>query len=171
MHDKDGILPDWLGSGEDLFATIQIIQGKNISIGFLEIDHNFKFSAEFNYPVILTLKSISADIACDTVAFRIEGVTPDKRLIEESFVAPSVVRTLTHQDLVSFFAEIVVKDVTFALFLNKRPRRFRDLRFWPLTETQKIVLNEHFVFEIMEVLDQQRAVQALNTDADESLFV
>jgi len=171
MHDKDGVLPDWLGSGEDLFATIQIIQGKNISIGFLEIDYNFKFSTEFNYPVILTLKSINADIACDTVAFRIEGVPANKKMIEENFVAPSVTHSLTHQDLVSFFAEIVIKDITFALYLNKRPRRFRDLRFCPLTEKQKIVLNGRFVFEIMEVLDRERAVQALTTDADESLVV
>ncbi len=164
MHGKDGILPDWLGSGEDLFATIQIIQGKNISIGFLEVDYNFKFSVQFNYPAVLTIKTINQEIVCDTIAFRIDAATLESRMIEENFVAPSVIHSLTHQDLVSFFADIVLKDITFALFLNQHPRRFRDLRFFPLTENQKIVLNDRFVFEIMAVLDKQRMAQSLSAD-------
>lgn len=164
MPDKNGILPDWLGSGEDLFATIQIIQGKKINVGFLEIDHNFKFSTEFNYPAVLTIKTINQDITCDTIAFRIDAATPERRMIEENFVAPSVIHSLTHQDLVSFFADIVLKDITFALFLNQHPHRFLDLKFFPLTEDQKIILNDRFVFEIMAVLDKPRTAQSLRAD-------
>jgi len=168
MSDKNITLPDWLGSGEDLFATIQIIQSKNINIGFLEIDFNFKFSNEFNYPVIFTLKTIGTDVVADCIAFRIEEKDPNKRMIEENFVAPSVSRILTHQDFIKFFADVIKDDIPFALYLNDRPRKFRDLRFCPLTEKQKIVLNEHLIFSIMERLDRQRAVQSLSIDADET---
>jgi hypothetical protein len=168
MSDKNISLPDWLGSGEDLFATIQIIQSKNINIGFLEIDYNFKFSNEFNYPVIFTLKTIGVDIVADCIAFRIDEKDPNKRMIEENFVAPSVSRILTHHDFIKFFADVVRDDITFALYIDNRPRKFRDLRFCPLTEKQKITLNERLSFEIMECLDRQRAVQSLLLDADES---
>jgi hypothetical protein len=169
MNHEDQTLPDWLGSGEDLFATIQIIQSKNINIGFLEIDYNFKFSNEFNYPAVFTLKTIGTEITADCIAFRIDEKDPNKRMIEENFVAPSVSRILTHQDFIKFFAEVVRDDVPFALYLDERPRKFRDLRFCPLTEKQKIILNERLVFEIMERLDRQRATQSLSLDADESL--
>jgi hypothetical protein len=169
MSSKDITLPDWLGSGEDLFATIQIIQSKNINIGFLEIDYNFKFSNEFKYPVIFTLKTIGIDIVADCIAFRIDEKDPNKRVIEENFVAPSVSRILTHHDFIKFFADIVRDDITFALYMNERPRKFRDLRFSPLTEKQKITFNERLIFEIMECLDRQRATQSLSLDEDESL--
>jgi hypothetical protein len=160
--DNRGIsLPDWLGSGEDLFATIQIIQGKDVKHGFLEIDYNFKFSEEFNYPVVFTIKTVGACLEADGIAFRIGELEPSKRKIDEHFVAPSVSRMLTHEDFINFLAEVVREDISFAIYLKGSHPRFRDLKFYPLAAKQKIVFNERLGFEIMERIDRQKAASPL----------
>ena len=154
------ILPDWLGSGHDLFGTIQIIKGKKIQRGFLEIDFEFKFSEKFNYPIVFEIKSVNSDIEAYAVAFQIDGdIEPATRAIEENIIAPRVCRTLRRSDFVKFFAEVVANDVDFALYINKVPKKFKDIKLYNLTEEQKIILNERLIMEITEVLDREHSVQ------------
>jgi hypothetical protein len=154
---KDTALPDWLSSGQDLFGTIQIIRGKSIQKGFLEIDFDFKFSETFNYPIIFEIKSSNADIVADAIAFRIDGeIDPARKAIEESIIAPKICSTLRKNDFINFFADVVEKDVNFALYINKMPEKFKDIKIYNLSETQKIVFNDRFIFAITEALDKRK---------------
>ncbi len=147
-------LPDWLGSGEDLFGTIQIMKGKNIKKGILEIDYNFNFSEKFSYPVVFEFKTIDNEIVIDHIAFRVWGERYAKqRMIEENITIPGVIRTLRHKDFIHFFAEVVRKDIDFALYLDEIPKKFIGVKFHPLQAGQRIVLNEQLIMEILHCLD------------------
>ena len=150
------VLPDWLGSGQDLFGTIQVIKGKRVKFGFLEIDLNFKFSDTFNYPIIFRLRSIDTEIVADAISFRINGsIDPARRVIEEKVIVPKVCRILKKCDFLGFFADVVHHDVDFAIYLNKTPRRLKDITVYDLNDDQKIVLNEKLVLQIARVLDER----------------
>lgn len=150
------ILPDWLGSGHDLFGTIQIIKGKSIQYGYLEMDFNFKFSDTFNYPIIFGIRSVDADIVAHAIAFRINGtIDPAQRAIEERVIAPKVCQTLKQHDFICFFADVVQNNIDFALYINKTPRRFKDIIIYALNDDQKLVLNERLLMKIAEVLDER----------------
>ncbi len=150
-------LPDWLSSGQDLFGTIQIIKGKKIDVGYLEIDSEFKFSKTFNYPIIFIIKSSNSDIEADAIAFKIdEDKGKTERAIEESIIAPHVCNILRREDFLKFFAEVVEKDIDFALYINKTPEKFKDLKIYQLNENQKIVFNERLILAISEILDRQK---------------
>ncbi|OPX17883.1 hypothetical protein BXT86_04090 [candidate division WOR-3 bacterium 4484_100] len=83
LKNKDKItLPDWLSSGQDLFGTIQIIKGKKIELGYLEIDSEFTFSGTFNYPIIFIIRSSNSDIEADAIAFKIDK---DKDTTQRAF--------------------------------------------------------------------------------------
>lgn len=153
---KNVILPDWLGSGQDLFGTIQIMRGKQIKRGFLELDFDFKFSETFNYPIVFEIKSLESDIEAYGIAFRIDReADPAQRAIEENIIAPKVCSSLRRDDFIKFFADVVSKNVDFALYLNKTPRRFKNIKFFKLNEEQKIVLNERLMLAISEELDKR----------------
>jgi hypothetical protein len=154
---KGVILPDWLGSGQDLFGTIQIMKGKQIARGFLEIDFDFKFSQSFNYPIVLEIKSAQSDLEAFGIAFRIDReADPAQRAIEEKIIAPKVCGSLRRDDFIKFLADVVEKNVDFAIYLNKTPRRFKNIKFFRLTEEQKIVLDDRLMFAIAEVVDRRR---------------
>lgn len=156
-NNKSVILPDWLGSGQDLFGTIQIMQGKQITDGFLEIDFDFKFSETFNYPIIFKIKSADAHIEAFGIAFRIDReADPAQRVIEENIIAPKVCDSLRHDDFIRFFAEVVEKNVDFALYLNKTPRRFEGIRFFKLSDAQRIIFDEKLMLAIADVVDKHR---------------
>ncbi len=167
LKNKDKItLPDWLSSGQDLFGTIQIIKGKKIELGYLEIDSEFTFSGTFNYPIIFIIRSSNSDIEADAIAFKIDkDKDTTQRAIEEHIIAPRVCNILRRDDFLQFFADVVEKDIDFALYLNKTPEKFKDLRIYKLNENQKIVFNERLILAITEVLDQRRA----NTESDQGL--
>lgn len=151
------ILPDWLGSGQDLFGTIQIMKGKKITRGFLEIDFDFKFSETFNYPIIFAIKSANSNVETYGLAFIIDReIDPAQRAIEENIIAPRVCSSLRHNDFIEFFADVIEKDVDFALYLNKTPRKFRSIKIFKLTEQQKIVLDERLAFAIADELDKRK---------------
>lgn len=154
---KGVILPDWLGSGEDLFGTIQIMQGKQINNGFLEIDFDFKFSESFNYPIVFEIKNVEANIEAFGIAFRIDReADPSQRVIEENIIAPKVCSSLRRDDFIKFFADVVEKNVDFALYLNKTPRRFRSIKFFKLSDEQKIIFNQKLMLAIADVVDKRR---------------
>lgn len=153
---KDIMLPDWLGSGHDLFGTIQIMKGKKIDKGFLEIDFDFKFSETFNYPIIFEIKSINSDIEASAVAFRIdEGKDAEKKSIEENVIAPKVCSTLRRRDFIKFFADVVEKNIDFALYINKMPKKFTGIKIYSLDEKQKFVFDEHLALAITDILDHR----------------
>jgi len=166
--DRDLItLPDWLGSGEDLFGTIHIMQSKKIDKGILEIDDSFRFSEKFKYPIVFTIKSVENLIVAEGIAFRLhEEKDKSKRTIEESIIVPSVCRMLELSDFVEFFAHIVKEDVSFALYLNKIPARFKNLKIYELKNNQIIVFNDKLIMKIMAVLDKDKAGQTLSLDAE-----
>ncbi|MEO0141961.1 MAG: hypothetical protein ABIL70_00900 [candidate division WOR-3 bacterium] len=171
MEQKDIELPDWLGSGQDLFDTIQILKGKKIEQGFMEIDYNFKFSEKFSYPVVFELKTLEGDVVIDRIAFRVSGEKDDKqRKIEETIIIPGVIRTLTREDFIKFFAEVIKKDIDFALYLNESPKKFSGLKFRELKEGQKIVLNEQLIIEIMAQLEPTGSTSVLGSDNAGALF-
>ncbi len=150
------ILPDWLGSGQDLFGTIQIMQGKKIEKGFLEIDFDFKFSETFNYPIIFEIKSRNSNIEAYAIAFRIgEGKGDAHRVIEEQFIAPKVCSSLRLDDFIKFFADVVEKDIDFALYINRTPEKFKKIKIYALDEKQKIVFDQRLILSITEILDQR----------------
>lgn len=150
------VLPDWLGSGQDLFGTIQIIKGKTIEKGFLEFDFDFKFSETFNYPIFFEIRNIDAEIEAHAIGFRFdEGIDRDTRAIEESIIAPKVCSSLRRADFIIFLADIVEKEIDFALYLNKIPKKFKNIMTYALSDEQRIVLNERLIMEVMEVLDKR----------------
>jgi hypothetical protein len=156
---KGVVLPDWLGSGQDLFGTIQIMKGKQITRGFLELDFDFKFSETFNYPIVFEIKNLGADIEAFGIAFRIDReADPAQRFIEENIIAPKVCNSLRKIDFVNFFAEVIDKNVDFALYLDKTPRRFEGIRFIKLNSEQILVFDEKMMFAISEALDRKKNV-------------
>ncbi len=154
---KGVILPDWLGSGQDLFGTIQIMKGKQIARGFLEIDFDFRFSESFNYPIVFEIRSVHSNLEAFGIAFRIDReADPAQRAIEENIIAPKVCSSLRLDDFIKFFADVVEKNVDFAIYLNKAPRRFKNIKFFKLSEEQKIVLNERLMIAITEAVDRRK---------------
>lgn len=150
------VLPDWLGSGQDLFGTIQIIKGKQIKNGYLEVDTNFRFSDAFNYPIVFRIRSNESDIEIYGISFRINGVISGAaRTIEELIIAPKVCETITKQNFVEFFADIILQDIDFALYISKTPKKFKGIRVFELKDDQRIILNERFIMQITMVLDQR----------------
>ncbi|OGC43375.1 hypothetical protein A2Y85_08480 [candidate division WOR-3 bacterium RBG_13_43_14] len=150
------ILPDWLGSGQDLFGTLQIIKGKSIARGFLEVDYDFNFNDAFNYPVVFEIKSEEGEVVSESIAFRINGnIDSASRVIEEKIIAPKVCNALRREDFIQFLAVVVEKNVDFALYLNKVPQKILDLKFYQLNPPQKLVFNDRSIMEIASVLDQR----------------
>jgi hypothetical protein len=150
------MLPDWLGSGQDLFGTLQIIKGKSIKRGFLEIDYDFNFNDAFNYPVIFELKSDQGEVICEAIAFRIDGdIDSASRMIEEKVIAPKVCTALKRADFIQFLAIVVERNIDFALYLNKTPKKIKNLKFYQLNQEQKIVFSDRLIMEIAAVLDQR----------------
>jgi len=164
--DKDHLqLPDWLGSGEDLFGTIHIIQSKMIDKGYLEIDYNFKFTAKFRYPVVFTIKSIESLIVADGIGFRVDlQKDRSKKAIDEKITIPSICKILKLDDFIDFFAQVVKNDVTFALYLEQ-PEKFKDLKVYELKSNQIIVFNDKLSMKIMTVLDKEKAGHSLPLDS------
>jgi hypothetical protein len=153
------MLPDWLSSGQDLFGTLQIIRGKQIDQGYLEVDFDFRFSDTFNYPIIFNIRSMNGDIEAYAISFRIRDEKDvAERVIDERFIAPKVASILTINDFIGFFADVVQKDIDFALYINKTPEKFKKLNVYQLNPKQRIVFNEHFIMAITEVLDRRLQV-------------
>ena len=150
------VLPDWLGSGQDLFGTIQIIKGKQIKNGYLEMDTDFRFSDTFNYPIVFRVRSHEGDIEIYGVSFRINGnMNGAARAIEERIIAPKVCATITKQDFIEFFADVILQDIDFALYINKVPKKFKGIKVFELQDNQRIILNERLIMQITLVLDQR----------------
>ena len=150
------VLPDWLGSGQDLFGTLQIIKGKSIARGFLEIDYDFNFNDAFNYPVVFEIKSEEGEVVSDAIAFRIDGdIEPSSLIIEEKIIAPKVCSALKLEDFIQFLATVVEKNLDFALYLNKAPQKILNLKFHRLNPDQKVVFNDRLIMHIAGVLDQR----------------
>ncbi len=150
------ILPDWLGSGQDLFGTLQIIKGKSINRGFLEVDYDLNFNDAFNYPVVFEIKSEAGEVISEAIAFRIDGnIDPSSRMIEEKIIAPKVCNALKLDDFILFLAIVVEKNVDFALYLNKTPKKITNLKFYKLNPKQKILFNDRLIMQIAAVLDQR----------------
>jgi hypothetical protein len=144
------ILPDWLGSGQDLFGTIQIIKGKRIDHGFLEIDFDFRFSDTFNYPIVFSVRSTKTDIEVYALSFRIDqDIDAATRAIEERIIAPKVCQTLTQNDFIRFFADVVQHNIDFALYINKTPKKLQKMTVFQLNTDQR------FIMRIAAVLDER----------------
>jgi len=155
--DKEIVLPSWLGSGYDLFDTIQIIKGKNIQDGYLEIDLRFKFGDNFEYPIVFEIKSSVSGVDVVAIAFNISETDKTKWLIEEKVIVPKICNIITREDFINYFTDVVERNIDFALYINKKPWRYAKLKFYNLKDTQKIIFNEHFVMAITKVLDERRA--------------
>ena len=73
------------------------------------------------------MKTIDSDIVVSAIAFRINGnIDQATKSIEENIIAPKVCKSLQRRDFVEFFADIIEKNVDFALYLNKIPKKFKD---------------------------------------------
>jgi len=165
QNEKEIELPDWLGSGEDLFGTIHIMQSKKIEKGYLEFDYNFTFSEKFKYPVVFTIKSIESMIVADGIAFRVDlEKDKSKKTIDENVIVPSVCKILELNNFIEFFAQVVKNDVTFALYLEQ-PEKFKDLKVYELKSSQIIVFNDKLSMKIMAVLDKEKASQHIPNNA------
>lgn len=150
------ILPDWLGSGQDLFGTIQIIKGKQLESGYLEMDSDFRFSDAFNYPIVFRIRSGDGDIEIYAISFRINSdISPAARAIEEKIIVPKVCKTITRQDLITFFADVVQRNVDFALYINEPPKKFQSLVVCELDSDQRLILNDRLIMKITMVLDER----------------
>jgi hypothetical protein len=161
-HDNHGlktgrvILPDWLGSGQDLFGTIQIIKGKMIESGYLEVDSDFRFSDAFNYPIVFRIRSLNGEIEIYAISFRVNGdISAAARVIEERIIVPNVCKTITKQDLITFLADVVQRNVDFALYINKTPKKFKNITVCELGSDQRIILNDRLIMQITVVLDER----------------
>uniref|UniRef100_A0A7C4XE06 Uncharacterized protein n=1 Tax=candidate division WOR-3 bacterium TaxID=2052148 RepID=A0A7C4XE06_UNCW3 len=171
MEARNIELPDWLGSGQDFFDTIQILKGKKINDGYMEMDYNFKFSDKFSYPVVFKIRNLEGDVVIDHIAFRVWGGKDDKqRKIEETITIPSVIRTLRRKDLINFFAEVIRNDIDFVLYLEEMPKKFRGVKFYELKENQKIVFNEKLIMEIMSCLEPTHSTATFGLDEVESIL-
>ena len=151
--------PDMSGRGNDFLNTIQILQNKEIHEGFLEAELHFRFSAAFRYPVIFKLQGAGAVPETVALAFDISQVDKTKQLVEEKFIVPKVCIKVTRNSIVNYLADVVEKNSNFALYLNKKPPTYEKLVFYPLTDNQKIVFNEHLVMAVIKILDERTKIK------------
>jgi hypothetical protein len=120
------------------------------------MDSAFRFSDAFNYPIVFKIRSQNGDIEIYALAFRINGdISSAARAIEERIIVPEVCKTITKQDMVKFLADVVQRNVDFALYINKTPRRFKNIAVCDLEGDQRIILNERLIMQITVVLDER----------------
>jgi hypothetical protein len=149
--------PDWQGSGSELLNTIRRVKDKMVRRGFLEIDLPYEFSDTFRYSVVIEVESSGSVIESVAIAFRIDkDMDATKSAIEESVIVPEVLSTFTRDNLMNYFADIVEKQSRLAFYLNRKPRKFENLKFYELTNEQKVVFNEFLVMAIEKVLIERK---------------
>ena len=150
------ISPSWSGSGDDLFDTIQVLTNREIHDGYFEIDIVFKFSDTFKYPLVFEIKSSDSVVESIAIAFNIPKKDKTKWTIEERIIVPEVCKTITREDFIKYFADIVEKDGNFAVYIDRKPPEYKKLKFHNLTDEQKVVFNEHLFMAIIKVLDERK---------------
>lgn len=152
--------PDWQGNGSELLGTIQTVKDKVVSSGFLEIELRYEFSNTFRYPVVIEVKSSGPIIESVAIAFKIDnGMNATKSAIEESIIVPEVLNAFKRDDFINYFADIVEKQSKLAFYLNKKPAKFKNLKFHKLAEKQKIIFNEFLIMAIEKVLEERKSVR------------
>ena len=152
--------PDWQGNGSELLGTIQTVKDKVVSNGFLEIELPYEFSNTFRYPVVIEVKSSGPIIESVAIAFKIDnGMNATKSAIEESIIVPEVLNAFKRDDFINYFADIVEKQSKLFFYLNKKPAKFKNLKFHKLAEKQKIIFNEFLIMAIEKVLEERKSVR------------
>ena len=152
--------PDWQGNGSELLGTIQTVKDKVVSNGFLEIELPYEFNNTFRYPVVIEVKSSGPIIESVAIAFKIDdemGAT--KSTIEKNIIVPEVLNVFKRDDFINYLADIVEKQSKLAFYLNKKPAKFKKLKFYKLIDKQKIVFNEFLIIAIEKVLEERKSVK------------
>ena len=152
--------PDWQGNGSELLGRIQTVKDKVVSNGFLEIELPYEFSNTFRYPVVIEVQSSGPVIESFAIAFKIDdemGAT--KSTIEKNIIVPEVLTTLKRDDFINYLSDIVEKQSKLAFYLNKKPAKFKNLKFHKLAEKQKIIFNEFLIMAIEKVLEKRKSVK------------
>ncbi|MCK4250854.1 hypothetical protein KAX97_05375 [candidate division WOR-3 bacterium] len=152
--------PDWQGRGSELLSTIQTVKDKVVHSGFLEIEIPYEFSNTFRYPVVIEVKSSGPVIESFAIAFKIDdemGAT--KSTIEKNIIVPEVLNTFKRDDFINYLSDIVEKQSKLAFYLNKKPAKFKNLKFHKLAEKQKIIFNEFLIMAIEKVLEKRKSVK------------
>lgn len=150
------ISPSWSGSGDNLFDTIQVLKNREIHDGYLEIDIAFRFSDTFKYLLVFEMKSSDSVVESIAIAFNIPEKDKTKWAIEERIIVPEVCETITREDFIKYFADIVEKDGNFAVYIDKKPTEYEKLKFHTLTDKQKVVFNEHLLMAIIKYWMRER---------------
>jgi hypothetical protein len=149
--------PDWQGNGSELLDTIRRVKDKAVRRGFLEIDLPYEFSDTFRYPVVIEVESSGSVIESIAIAFRIDkDMGAAKSTIEESIIVPEVLSAFTRDNLINYFADIVEKQSKLSFYLNKNPVKFKKLKFYKLTNEQKIVFNEFLIMAVERALEKRK---------------
>jgi hypothetical protein len=152
------ISPNWSGTGDDLFDTIQVLTNREIHDGYFETDIVFKFSDTFKYPLVFEIKSSDSVVESITIAFNIPKRDKTKWAIEERIIVPEVCEAITREDFIKYFADIdiVERDGNFVVYIDKKPTEYEKLTFHILTDGQKVVFNEHLLMALIKVLDERK---------------
>jgi hypothetical protein len=152
--------PDWQGNGSELLGTIQTVKDKVVSNGFLEIELPYEFSNTFRYPVVIEVKSSGPIIESVAIAFKIDDeMGAAKSTIEKNIIVPEVLNVFKRDDFINYLADIVEKQSKLAFYLNKKPAKFKKLKFYKLIDKQKIVFNEFLIIAIEKVLEERKSVK------------
>ncbi len=154
--EKKGVNPDLQGRGADLLDTFHIIQGKEFHTIFFKADLNFRFSENFEYPIIFIFTRSGSIIVSLAAAIDIPHAEGQKRLIEETFIAPVVCEALTKEDIIAYFAAIVMHNSAFSYYIDHEPECFIACRFTDLKSWQQVVLNEQLTLAIIKILDKKK---------------
>ena len=155
--------PDMSGRGNDILNTIQLLQNKEIHVGYLKADLHFRYSTTFSYPVIFRLQGTGTVPETVALAFDISQADKTKQLVEEKFIVPKVCAKVSRNSIVNYFVDIVEKNSKFALYLNEKPPAYDKLAFYPLTDSQKIVFNQHLVMAVIKILDERTRIKHTDT--------
>jgi len=152
--------PNWQGKGSELLSTIQTVKDKVVHSGFLEIEIPYEFSNTFRYPVVIEVKSSGPVIESVAIAFKIgNGMSVTKSTIEKNIIVPEVLNAFKRDDFINYLADIVEKQSKLAFYLNKKPAKFKNLKFHKLVEKQKIVFNEFLIMAIEKVLEKRKSAK------------
>lgn len=152
---KTPVNPDLQGMGTDLLDTFHIIQNKEFHAVFFKADLNYKFSENFEYPIVIIFARSESAVVSLAVAIDIPQTKGQKELIEETFIAPVVCEALTREELITYFAAIIIHNTAFSYYIDQKPEQFDSCRFINLKPEQQLVLNEHLTLAIIKILDER----------------
>jgi hypothetical protein len=133
-----------------------VIQNKKIQQGYFHAELLLRYGVAFKYPAVFEIRGSGSVLETTAIAFDITQKDKTKQLVEEKLIVPKVCKNLCRDDLLWYLADIVRKESNFVLYVSEKPHKYDHLRFYALTENQRLVFNEHMILAIIQLLDARK---------------